>query len=436
MKLSLTVKLFKKTHMNGFNLMYVEDINVFISKKSICGFCLSSDEYGFCSEENNILKICKGVHFFSRHQFICPNRNGNKKHFKLTTIMISFPNNICLKPSSNRLFLISKVPKRIYLHQNLYSIDFKYCLKTFSDFDYMIANLTIYKFLDLIYFSFIIDIYKDKNFYKVLKSYMIHIPGNILYHGINQVILYKERFDSTYFEWIISRMLDAYFEVNFFCVKNRKNFKGIFDKKAIEEDQKLKITGKILKKMHDYILRGNEWTKLYFLFHFKNITSIYLNDLHLVDTKKISCFNKLFSNPIYSIVIGYTDKIGLILLNLRRIKVFKEIKKLEIQNSFLTKNNLRLLDWFTALEHLVLLDISIKHKNLFFPKYLSGKLINLKVLDISASSMNLNTNFCEIFTGLQSLYISVKKTSDYRTFENLIFPSKYYLLLRKISICF
>ncbi|TBT97196.1 hypothetical protein CWI36_3072p0010, partial [Hamiltosporidium magnivora] len=87
-------------------------------------------------------------------------------------------------------------------------------------------------------------------------------------------------------------------------------------------------------------------------------------------------------------------------------------------------------------EHLVLLDISIKHKNLFFPKYLSGKLINLKVLDISASSMNLNTNFCEIFTGLQSLYISVKKTSDYRTFENLIFPSKYYLLLRKISICF
>ncbi|TBU11505.1 hypothetical protein CWI38_1171p0020, partial [Hamiltosporidium tvaerminnensis] len=87
--MSLTVKLFKKTHMNGFNLMYVEDINVFISKKSICGFCISSDEYGFCSEENNILKICKGVHFFSRHQFICPNRNGNKKHFKLTTIMIS-----------------------------------------------------------------------------------------------------------------------------------------------------------------------------------------------------------------------------------------------------------------------------------------------------------------------------------------------------------
>ncbi|TBT99251.1 hypothetical protein CWI39_2088p0010, partial [Hamiltosporidium magnivora] len=425
-----------KTKVIEFNIIYAKDSDHILCENTGRNSSILFNQYGFRSEENNILKICKGVHFFSRHQFICPNRNGNKKHFKLTTIMISFPNNICLKPSPNRLFLISKVPKRIYLHQNLYSIDFKYCLKTFSEFDYMIANLTIYKFLDLIYFSFIIDIYKDKNFYKVLKSYMIHIPGNILYHGINQVILYKERFDSTYFEWIISRMLDAYFEVNFFCVKNRKNLKGIFDKKAIEEDQKLKITGKILKKMHDYILRGNEWTKLYFLFHFKNITSIYLNDLHLVDTKKIFCFNKLFSNPIYSIVIGYTDKIGLILLNLRRIKVFKEIKKLEIQNSFLTENNLRLLDRFTALEHFVLLDISIKHKNLFFPKYLSGKLINLKVLDISVSSMNLNTNFCEIFTGLQSLYISVKKTNDYRTFENLIFPSKYYLLLRKISICF
>ncbi|TBU04767.1 hypothetical protein CWI39_0760p0010 [Hamiltosporidium magnivora] len=352
-------------------------------------------------------------------------------------VKISFPENICLIPSTENLIPMSKCRDKIYLHQKLYFIDFKYCLQLFSNFDSMNIDVPIDKLLDVLYFSYIVGIYGDKNFYKILKGYMIHASGNTLYNGINQVLQYKERFCTNYFNWIISRMIEIFYELNFYYIEDISKGKigRRFDEKATE-GKKFNISSYIIEKIYENKIKENNIKLLHFLLFFKEIEEIYLIDIDFVHVKNIFCLRKIFSRNIDAVTISQKTKIGLVLLYLNNIAVFKNIKKLEIRRTILTENNMRLLANFTFLEHLILSDIIIDQRQYFFPKYLIGKLKNLKILNISAPFLDLSTDPRLFFPDIEQLYLSSIKKKNFNHFQSLKIPEAYYIIVRKISLYF
>ncbi|TBU01649.1 hypothetical protein CWI37_0660p0020 [Hamiltosporidium tvaerminnensis] len=432
-----TIQRLKKKESIEFDLLYACNINDSITNNYNRDKGELTNRYALYSEEKNVLYECEGLHRFINDLFLCPNGKDELKHFELSIVKISFPENICLIPSTENLIPMSKCRDKIYLHQKLYFIDFKYCLQLFSNFDSMNTDVPIDKLLDVLYFSYIVGIYKAKNFYKILKGYMIHASGNTLYNGINQVLQYKERFCTNYFNWIISRMIEIFYELNFYYIEDISKGKigRRFDEKATEV-KKFNISSYIIEKIYENKIEENNIKLLHFLLFFKEIEEIYLIDIDFVHVKKIFCLRKIFSRNIDAVTISQKTKIGLVLLYLNNIAVFKNIKKLEIRSTILTENNMRLLANFTFLEHIILSDIIIDQRQYFFPKYLIGRLLNLKILNIRTSFIFLYADLVVMFPNLTQLFLTLNKTQDFDNFMVLPCLEAYNLLFKRIGFRF